>query len=278
MTKIPEEWLSKVKMNRVITHWTAGGHQASDLDKAHYHLLIEVDGNLVRGKYSIAANSSIRRERGYAAHTRQANTKSIGVTCCAMAGAQERPFDPGRFPMVETQWNVMAEVTAELCRFYKIPVLPHTVLGHGEVQKNMGVQQRGKWDPLALPWQPELSLVEAGDLFREKVKSFLEPPEEEPEETFELRAVVIREHEFTDAIMENGSAFVAADPVAESFELRVEQNDESHELRVRLADGRSFQVPYTILDGKTYADTADLARIFDLERSWSSQKKIVTLV
>ncbi len=277
MGKIPEEWLSRVKMNRVICHWTAGEHQASDLDKAHYHLLVEADGNVVRGKYSIAANSSIRRERGYAAHTRQANTKSIGITCCAMLNAMERPFDPGAFPLTETQWNVMAEAVAELCGFYEIPVLPHTVLGHGEVERNLGVMQHGKWDPLALPWKPELSLKEAGDLFREKVKSLLEPPAEETEATFELKAIVIRDHEFTDAIMENGSAFVAAAPVAEAFDLVVTHDARSHDLDVKLADGRNFDVPYTVFDAQRYADTAELARIFDLERTWDARKKIVTL-
>ncbi len=277
MGKIPEEWLSRVKMNRVICHWTAGGHKASDLDKAHYHLLVESDGNLVRGKYSIAANSSIRRERGYAAHTRQANTKSIGITCCAMLNARESPFDPGAFPLTETQWNVMAEAVAELCGFYQIPVLPHTVLGHGEVERSLGIMQRGKWDPLALPWKPELSLEEAGDLFREKVKSFLETPAEETEATFELKGVVIRDQEFADAIMENGSAFVAAAPVAKAFDLAVKHDAQAHDLDVKLADGRTFDVPYTVFDLQLYADTADLARIFDLERTWDARKKIVTL-
>ncbi len=277
MGKIPQEWLSKVKMDRVICHWTAGGHKASNLDRAHYHLLVEADGNLVRGQYSIAANSSIRKERGYAAHTRMKNTKSIGITCCSMLNARERPFDPGPAPMTETQWTVMAEVTAELCAFYQIPVLPHAVLGHGEVEKTLGVMQRGKWDPLALPWKPELSLQEAGDLFREKVKGFLEGPTEETEATFELKGVVIRDQEFSEAIMENGSAYVAAAPVAKAFDLSVKHDAQAHDLDVKLSDGRTFDVPYTVFDLQLYADTNDLARIFGLERTWDARKKIVTL-
>ena len=29
-----------------------------------------------------------------------------------------------------------------------------TVLGHGEVQRNLGIKQRSKWDPMVLPWAP----------------------------------------------------------------------------------------------------------------------------
>ena len=55
--KIPSEWLSKVRMDRVICHWTAGRHKASGLDRAHYHILIEGDGNVVKGDFAISANS-----------------------------------------------------------------------------------------------------------------------------------------------------------------------------------------------------------------------------
>jgi uncharacterized protein YgiM (DUF1202 family) len=89
-----------------------------------------------------------------------------------MAGAQERPFDAGRFPMKKEQWEAMAEVAAELCKFYLIPVTPKTVLGHGEVQKNLGITQRGKWDPMVLPWDPRARNV--GDLFRDLVSERLE--------------------------------------------------------------------------------------------------------
>ncbi|PLU82213.1 N-acetylmuramoyl-L-alanine amidase, partial [Sinorhizobium medicae] len=36
------------KMGRIICHWTAGAHKASDFDRGHYHILIEDDGKLVR--------------------------------------------------------------------------------------------------------------------------------------------------------------------------------------------------------------------------------------
>jgi len=63
----------------------------------------------------------------------------------------------------------MAAVAAELAKFYKIPVGPTTILGHGEVQKNLGIAQKGKWDPLVLPWDPKLTRAQVGKMFREEV-------------------------------------------------------------------------------------------------------------
>jgi len=62
---------------------------------------------------------------------------------------------------------------AELCDFYGIPVTPKTVLNHGEVQSILGVEQRGKWDVMVLPWSPGLSWEMVGNKFRERVSYYL---------------------------------------------------------------------------------------------------------
>lgn len=173
MSKIPKTWMPKVQMRRIVCHWTAGTYQASALDRKHYHILVEGDGNLVRGKHSIADNQSTTDGK-YAAHTARLNTGSIGLTVCCMAGARERPFDPGRFPMTERQWRTMAQAAADLCVAYEIPVTSRTVLGHGEVQRNLGVAQSGKWDPMALPWEPRLPTEQVGERFRELVRAFID--------------------------------------------------------------------------------------------------------
>lgn len=170
MAVVPLEWMPNAKMQRIICHWTAGGHTASNLDRKHYHILIEGDGELVRGHHTIKDNESTG-DGVYAAHTLGANTGSIGISACCMAGAQESPFDAGTAPMTETQWKVMAEVAAQLCHRYKIPVTQATVLGHGEVQKFLGKKQKGKWDPLVLPWAPHLSRETVGNRFRAAVSA-----------------------------------------------------------------------------------------------------------
>jgi N-acetylmuramoyl-L-alanine amidase-like protein len=172
MALVKPSWMPVCKMHRIILHWTAGAYVASALDKEHYHILIQGDGTLVRGDHTIDDNVNTGDD-DYAAHTRGRNTGSIGVSVCCMAGAVERPFKGGSFPMKKNQWLTMAAVTAELAMFYKIKVTPKTILGHGEVQKNIGPPQRGKWDPMVLPWDPSLSKAKVGDMFRAEVEKLM---------------------------------------------------------------------------------------------------------
>ncbi|MCP2727690.1 monofunctional biosynthetic peptidoglycan transglycosylase [Limnofasciculus baicalensis] len=169
MTVIPKKWMPTCSMKRVILHWTAGGYKASVIDKSHYHILIEDDGKLVKGTHSIKDNVSTE-DNVYAAHTKGLNTGSIGISVCCMAEAIETPFEAGYFPMTKIQWDKMAQVVAELCYFYNIPVTPETVLGHGEVEAILGIPQTGKWDPMILPWNSDLSKTEVGKEFRDLVK------------------------------------------------------------------------------------------------------------
>ncbi|MEM1200711.1 MAG: N-acetylmuramoyl-L-alanine amidase, partial [Pseudomonadota bacterium] len=169
---LPDTWKPPANMKRIILHWTAGGHKASGLDRHHYHILVEGDGNLVLGKFSIQANENPVRG-GYAAHTRGTNTGSIGISACSMRGAKESPFTQGPSPMTKVQWDTMMAAVADLCRAYNIAVTPQTVLGHGEVQKNIGNKQSGKWDPLKLPWDKSASEDKVGDLIRTQVSQLL---------------------------------------------------------------------------------------------------------
>lgn len=170
----PETWMPPVKMQRIICHWTAGTNKASPLDRQHYHILIEDDGRLVQGIPTINLNASTGVKPGYAAHTLNCNTGSIGVSLCCMAGAVESPFDAGKYPMTAKQWDVLAHVVADLCRRYSIPVTPKTVLSHAEVQANLGIQQRGKWDIARLAFDPSVKGAKAcGDLLRAKVAELL---------------------------------------------------------------------------------------------------------
>lgn len=143
---VPLSWMPAAQMSRIIVHWTAGSHRASGLDRSHYHLLIEGDGKLVRGIPPISLNDAHGCKPGYAAHTLNCNTGSIGVSLCCMAGAVESPFNAGPAPMTRVQWDALPGVLADLCRRYGIPITPKTVLSHAEVQPVLNIQQRGKWD------------------------------------------------------------------------------------------------------------------------------------
>jgi hypothetical protein len=62
---------------------------------AHYHITIENDGELVRGRHPIRANEKAS-DGDFAAHTRGCNTGSIGVVVCCMSNARERPLIIGK--------------------------------------------------------------------------------------------------------------------------------------------------------------------------------------
>jgi hypothetical protein len=171
---LPQAWLQPATVSRVHLHWTAAKHKASENDKDHYHVLVEDDGKVVKGNCDIAANSTTNPRGKRANHTLNANGGALAVSCCAMEGAVERPFSPGHYPLTAKQWEIAAIVTAELCYRYRIRVTPRHVLSHAEVQANLGIQQRGKWDIAILPWNKAYDNArECGDLYRKMVQEHL---------------------------------------------------------------------------------------------------------
>ena len=172
MPTIPKNLLTPCSMKRVICHWSEGNYKANSTDIEHYHILIEGDGTVRGGDHTIDDNENTA-DNDYAAHTLNANTQAIGVACCCMVGCQEAPFKPGSEPMKKSQWNKMVQVVAELCQFYGIPVTPTTVLGHGEVQANLGITQMGKWDPMVWPWDTSKIPAQVGAALRKQVAAAL---------------------------------------------------------------------------------------------------------
>jgi GH24 family phage-related lysozyme (muramidase) len=76
---VPEEWMPPCKMDRVVVHWSAGTHTATEFDRGHYHILINGDGKVVRGLPAIEGNSAGGKGRK-ASHTRNLNTGSAALT------------------------------------------------------------------------------------------------------------------------------------------------------------------------------------------------------
>lgn len=160
-------------MKRIIFHWTAGGPKANKTDLKHYHEVINQDLTISLGTHSISDNVSTA-DGVYAAHTRNLNTGSIGLSCAGMAGAKESPLNVGKYPVTEEQFDRMAARAAELCRQYSIPVLPTTTLTHAEVQGTLGVVQRNKWDYTVLPWRNDIRGAQAcGDYLRDRIRYYL---------------------------------------------------------------------------------------------------------
>lgn len=169
---IPPSWLVPCQMSRVVVHWTAGGPRCSAVDKEHYHMIVDQMNMLTRGDHAITDNVNTG-DGDYAAHTAGCNTGSIGISMCGMMNAVERPFEPGPWPIKKEQFETTARAVAELIQFYGIPLTDKTVLQHGEVQKNLGIKQNGKWDCMVLPWDLTLGPTQAANLFRTEVRKHL---------------------------------------------------------------------------------------------------------
>ena len=181
---VPKAWVPNVAMSRIHLHWTAGGHKANSTDKKSYHILVEGDGKLVRGNHSIAANTAPPKSPR-ASHTLNANTGAIGVSLCCMRQSKERPFDAGPSPMTKEQWDKGLQVLADLSRKYKILVTPTTILTHAEVEPNLNIKQRNKWDITRLAFDSGFQgHREVGDEMRAQVAALLgeEPGEVDHDE------------------------------------------------------------------------------------------------
>lgn len=151
MTVVPSDWMPNVDMQRVHLHWTVGNYKANSSDLKSYHILIEGDGTPVRGNGSIASNA-LGAAGKQVAHTLKANTGAIGVSLCSMVGAKESPFDPGPYPFTKDQWDAAVAVISQLAKRYSIAVTPVTILTHAEVEPNLRIKQKGKWDITRLPF------------------------------------------------------------------------------------------------------------------------------
>lgn len=279
MALLKAEWLPVCKMERVITHWTVGRHTANDFEREHYHFLIEESGTIVRGNRSIRDNVSTG-DGVYAAHTFGANSGSIGVALCGMIGTVEKPFAPGAEPITKAQYFQMARVVAELCAAYKIPVSPTTVLGHGEVQANLGIRQRGKWDPMVLPWEQERRpYAEVGNYFRTLVRRAMNNEPLEPAvitDTLLRVSAKVRGKSFPDAVLEDGSSYLKIRPVAEAFGWQLtDATGESVTLKIGDAPAQTLAVKLFAASG--YVSARDLGDALGVAPGWEAATRTVII-
>lgn len=163
-------------INRIIWHWSVTGYNVTSHAKNAYHFLIDGDGVVHNGKFSVSANASGKPlvSGQYAAHTRGLNTGSIGNSVLSMVGAVEAPFSTGPCPMKENQIEALLRLTANQIKEYNIPVSHRNNLSHAEVEPTLGIKQAGKWDYMWLPGMdfPKNPVV-VGDMLRDRLDKLL---------------------------------------------------------------------------------------------------------
>lgn len=158
-------------IKRVIAHWSVTKYAFNSLSAKHYHFMVDGDGNVKAGDHKPEAN--IKPVSGkYAAHTFNCNAGSVGIACMAMLGAKS-VSNYGAYPIKEPQFEAMCKKIAELCIKYDIAVSTKTVLSHAEVQSNLGIKQRGKWDIAVLPYMGLTDARAVGDYMRDRVRAYM---------------------------------------------------------------------------------------------------------
>lgn len=283
-TLLPASWTPACSMRRIICHWSEGRNLANDTDREHYHLLIEQHASgevrVIRGDHSIADNASTG-DGDYAAHTKGSNTGSIGVALCGMMGCRETPFKAGPAPISQAQWNLMAQVVATLCQRYRIEVTPQTVLCHGEVQKNLGITQRGKWDPMKWPWNPSVPGDKIGDLLREQVRDLLSGGEivEAPVSSKPVSRIVRLPNgnwmSGESVLVEDGGTFVSLRSVADLLGWTVGEVTKTSATVTTKTTTKAIPL---VIEGDTgYISVHDVAALLGSVAAWDAKDKSVSI-
>lgn len=161
---------------RIILHWTGGTYEPNDIEREHYHYLVDGEAAIHVGRYSVADNMRrLKPGDSYAAHTRGFNSFSVGVAFCGMRGATpNRNFGP--YPLKREQVERGLEFVAlALWTWGLNPLNPAHLFTHYEAEVLHGVDQlpvgegTWKWDITELEFEPDLEPHEVGDWIRLQV-------------------------------------------------------------------------------------------------------------
>lgn len=161
-------------INRVHWHWTASTYNVSWDVRKHYNGVFDHEGNEYDGGAPAQQQAFYMPGRVGVSHTYRANTGAIGLSVAAMSGASanwgSRTVNPGKYPMTWEGIDAMLERTARYCRQFGIIPSPWTTITHAEVQTNIGIRQRGKWDIRCFPDSNVLHGEKAaGDILRARM-------------------------------------------------------------------------------------------------------------
>lgn len=172
----PEDLFDPNGINRIHWHWTGGSYEVTHSTLSHYNDVHTFDGDSHDGAPALQ-QVYYQPGRVGVSHTRMANTGAIGQAVACMHGATEngRKVDAGKYPITWDGIDAMLERSAEYCKMFDIRVSPWTTITHAEVQTNIGIRQRGKWDIRVLPddLTTLLGVREAGNILRKRLQCLL---------------------------------------------------------------------------------------------------------
>ena len=144
----------------IILHWTAGNYRPCNEDLKHYHYLVDVDGNIISGKYEPKDNLNCTDGK-YAAHTGGGNTGRIGIAVCCRKDEKTLP--------TRKQIEAMCNFAAKLCSIYGLN--PNDCITHAEFGKNHPTTSSyGKIDINSIPYANIFGIESTGKYLRNKIQ------------------------------------------------------------------------------------------------------------
>ena len=156
--------------NKITFHHTAGIYTPNTHEKHCYHYLIDKNGRIYKGDFSIADNYDCTDGK-YAAHCGGGNTKNIGIAFCGNFRFSEKTKKTN-YPLTRPQLEAGFKLAAELCKKYGITISPETVFTHYEFDQRKK-KPEGKIDIVYMPSFSHVPPAEVGDFIRNKVKWYL---------------------------------------------------------------------------------------------------------
>lgn len=162
-------------ITRVHWHWTASTYDVTWDVRRHYNNVFDKDGNEYDGGAPAQQQAFYIPGKVGVSHTFNGNTGAIGLSVAAMGDASANwgasTVDQGKYPLNWEMIDAMLKKTVEYCRAFDIKPSPWTTITHCEVQTNIGIKQKGKWDIRVLPDNPKQLMAEktAGDLLRKRM-------------------------------------------------------------------------------------------------------------
>jgi len=161
-------------VKRIIYHWSAGTYQPNNVDKKHYHFLINDKGEIFEGEFQPIDNEDCSDGK-YAAHTGGGNTASVGIAFCGMLGFHNRNV-VGNYPLTKKQCEAGFKLGAKLCKRYNLNLNDKlTIQTHyGFGRRNPKTTSAGKIDIIYLPCYPEIHQDKIESFIFNKVKWYVE--------------------------------------------------------------------------------------------------------
>ncbi len=161
-------------MKRIIYHWTGGAYSPNLSDKAHYHFIVDVQGNIFEGEFKPDNNEKCLSGK-YAAHTGGGNTGSVGIAFAGMYGFVDSN-NVGKYPLTRKQCEAGFALGADIAIKYAINLSDKMSIQthYGFGLRNLKTSSRGKIDIIYLPPYPDVAKDKIENFIRNKVLWYYE--------------------------------------------------------------------------------------------------------